>query len=124
VVGASDNANREAVLLAERESPVPASERLVVDLLTGALISSPVTGVDKHVSVVSVVFVSARENDRFRALCLASRDARLSRHVHPALVEFGAILEKASLGIPGYVSENSFRHAETYRLMRFSKFLN
>lgn len=122
MVRAANNANWETVLLAKREGSVPACERLVVGLLTSALISSPVTGVDNHVPVVSVVLVSARENNRFRALRLASGDAGLDRHVHPALVEFSAILEKASLKISGYVSENSFRHAETYRIIRFVRF--
>jgi hypothetical protein len=124
VSGAPDNANREAVLFAEREGPVAAGERLVVDLLTGDLIPSPLTGVDEHVSVIGIVFVAASENYGFRALRLAPGDAGLYRRVYPALAEFGAIPEETPLGVPWYVSEDAFRHDETYLLMPFPGYLH
>ena len=116
MVGTPNNTNWEAVLLAERESSVTAGERLIVGLLTGARISATMASVDNHVPVVGIVFVSTREDNRLRTLRLTSRDACLSRYVYPALVELGAVLEKAAFGIPGYMSKGAFGQLDTYRI--------
>src|SRR3712207_7232786 len=112
MAGTADDANRESVLLAEREGPVSAGEGLVVYLLTGALISSSVAGVDQDVPVIDVVLVPAGEDYGVCALGLASRDARPDREVHPTLAQLGAVLEEAPLGIPWHVSEDPPAHAE------------
>jgi hypothetical protein len=116
VVRTSNNANRKAILPTKRESPVTAGERLIVNLLTGVRISASVSSVNEHIPVISVIFVPARENDRLCALHLAARDARLGWYMNSALVEFCAVLEEASFGITGYVSEEPFRHADAYRI--------
>ncbi len=120
--GAADDANREAVLFAERQGPVPPGERLVMDLLAGGLVPSPLTGVDENVPVIGVVFVSAGEDYRFRTLRLAAGDAGLDRPMYPALTEFGSILEEGPLWIPWYMTKGPFRHHETYLLMHFLRY--
>jgi hypothetical protein len=114
----TDHTNREPGLRIVRECPISPGKGLIVYLLPGGLISSSVPGVDDHIPVIRVVFLATGEDYRFRALGLASGDAGLDRHVDPALAQFGTTLEQASFRIPGHMSEETFWHADAYRIIR------
>lgn len=62
MIRAPDNSNRKTILPTVCQDPVPAGERLVVNLLAGFGVSSTVTGIDDLIAEILIVFVAARED--------------------------------------------------------------
>ena len=62
MAGTSNNTDWEAILLTERESPIPAGEGLIVGLLSSTWVSPSMPAVDDRIIVVCIVFVATGED--------------------------------------------------------------